>query len=233
MLFTILYNGDMSAKEAVVHFIITTIVFILSLALHELAHGFAAYKMGDDTPKKAGRLSLNPFNHLSTSGFLMFIIIGVGWAKPMPTNPLKYKKYRKGQRLVSIAGVCVNFLLGLISAVILAILFACLGLELVLTNTALYWLYVFLSYMMLVNSCLFMFNMIPLFPLDGFNFVVSFIKKPESKYLKFNFAYGIMLLYGIIIFSLVLELFIGINIFDWLLRLIYDWVFLPIAGLGV
>ena len=78
-----------------------------------------------------------------------------------------------------------------------------------------------------------MFNMIPLFPLDGFNFVVSFIKKPESKYLKFNFAYGIMLLYGIIIFSLVLELFIGINIFDWLLRLIYDWVFLPIAGLGV
>lgn len=233
MLFTILYSGDMTAKEAVMHFIITTIVFILSLALHELAHGYTAYKMGDDTPKKAGRLSLNPFNHLSTSGFLMFIIIGVGWAKPMPTNPLNYKKYRKGQRLVSLAGVCANFVLGLISAIILAILFACLGVELMITNTALYWLFVFLNYLMLINGFLFMFNIIPLFPLDGFNFIVSFIKKPENKYLKFNFTYGTMLLYGIIIFSLVLELFIGFNIFDFFLSLVYDWVFLPIVSLGV
>ena len=91
-------------------FLISVVVFFISLAMHEFAHGFVAYKMGDPTPKMAGRVTLNPFKHLDLMGFLFFIFFGFGWAKPMPVNPLNFKKYKKGVRLVSIAGVLTNFL---------------------------------------------------------------------------------------------------------------------------
>lgn len=233
MLFSILYSGDLTAKEAVLTFLITTVVFIFSLAVHEFAHGLVAYKMGDNTPKLAGRLTVNPLKHLSTSGFLMFIVIGVGWAKPMPTNPLNYKKFRTGQRWVSVAGIIANFILGLASAVLFAGLFAIIGGDVIFAHEALEYLFMFLEYMMLINSCLVLFNIIPLFPLDGFNFVNTFFKKQDNKYAKFNYNYGTTLLYGIIIFSLFLELFTGIDIFSLYLTLIHRWVFMPLALLGV
>ena len=100
---------------------------MISLTIHEFAHGLAAVKMGDPTPKMAGRLTLNPFKHLDLKGFLLFILLGVGWAKPMPVNPMNFKKFKKGTRIVSIAGVLANFIIGLLAAIILAIIFANVG----------------------------------------------------------------------------------------------------------
>ena len=233
MLFSILNTPGLSATQAVMLFLIITVVFLFSLAMHEFAHGFVAYKMGDDTPKLAGRLTANPFRHLSGSGFLMFILIGVGWAKPMPVNPLNFKRFRAGQRLVSIAGVLANLILGLISAVLYAVLFAIIGAETILAHTALGYLFDFLAYMMLINSFLFMFNIIPLFPLDGYNFVVSFVKKPNNKFINFNAKYGMITLYGIIIATIFIDLFTGVDILSYYLSVLYDWVFWPIALLGV
>ena len=73
LLYTILFNQNLTAEEAVIHFLITIFVFIFSLSIHEFAHALAALKMGDPTAKLAGRLTLNPFKHLNFTGFLMFI----------------------------------------------------------------------------------------------------------------------------------------------------------------
>ena len=90
------------------------IILILSIVLHEVAHGFIAYKQGDDTAKIQGRLSLNPIVHFDILGFISCVLFGFGWAKPVPINPLKFRNFKKGTALVSIAGVTVNIILAFI-----------------------------------------------------------------------------------------------------------------------
>ena len=84
---------------------------LIALTLHELSHGYVAYLCGDNTAKFMGRLSLNPFKHLSLIGTLMMFTVGMGWAKPVPVNPYNYRHGRRDDFLVSIAGVTMNFIL--------------------------------------------------------------------------------------------------------------------------
>ena len=228
MLYYILFNENLTAQEAVIHFLITVAVFMISLTVHEFAHAFAAYKMGDPTAKAAGRMTLNPFKHLNLSGFIFFMLLGVGWAKPVPINPLNFKKYKKGTRWVSSSGVLANFLLGLVSAIVCAILLATVGIEVV----AMEYVYTILFYFMLVNSFLALFNILPIPPLDGFNFVASFMKG-ENKFLKFMVKNGFKILIGIILAGLLTDLLFGIDIFSLYLSLLYDWVYLPISFIGI
>jgi len=83
----------------------------LGMALHEFAHAFAAVRMGDDTPKRMGRLTLNPLAHIDWAGFAMFLLLGFGWAKPVMTNAAYYNDVRKGKIVVSCAGIAANLLL--------------------------------------------------------------------------------------------------------------------------
>ena len=228
MLYYILFNQNLTAEEAVIHFLITIAVFMISLTVHEFAHAFVAYKMGDDTAKAAGRMTLNPFKHLNLSGFIFFMLLGVGWAKPVPINPLNFKKYKKGTRWVSISGVLANFLLGLISAITCAVLFATVGLEV----AAMEYVYTILLYFMMVNSFLALFNILPIPPLDGFNFIASFMKG-ENKFIKFMARNGYRILIGIILVSLLTDLLFGIDILSLYLSLLYDWVYLPITFIGI
>ena len=228
MLYYILFNQNLTAEEAVIHFLITIAVFMISLTVHEFAHAFVAHKMGDDTAKAAGRMTLNPFKHLNLSGFIFFMLLGVGWAKPVPINPLNFKKYKKGTRWVSISGVLANFLLGLISAITCAVLFATVGLEV----AAMEYVYTILLYFMMVNSFLALFNILPIPPLDGFNFIASFMKG-ENKFIKFMARNGYRILIGIILVSLLTDLLFGIDILSLYLSLLYDWVYLPITFIGI
>ena len=228
MLYYILFNSNLTAEEAVIHFLITIAVFMISLTIHEFAHAFTAYKMGDPTAKLAGRMSLNPFKHLNLSGFIFFMLLGVGWAKPVPINPLNFKKYKKGTRWVSISGILANFSLGLISAITCAILFATVGVEV----AAMEYIYTILLYIMMVNSFLALFNLLPIPPLDGFNFVASFCKA-ENKFVKFMARNGARILIGIILVSLITDLLFGIDILSLYLSIFYDWVYLPITFIGV
>ena len=84
---------------------------IIAFGLHEFAHAFSAYKLGDPTPKALGRLTLNPLKHLDMYGLIGFLVVGFGWAKPVEINPLNFKKYRRDMFLVSISGVLTNLLL--------------------------------------------------------------------------------------------------------------------------
>ncbi|HJD05957.1 MAG TPA: site-2 protease family protein [Candidatus Onthoplasma faecipullorum] len=228
MLYYILFSSELTAQEAVVIFLITIVAFFVSLSVHEFAHGFTAVKMGDPTPKLAGRVTLNPFKHISLSGLICFALLGVGWAKPMPINPLNFKKYRKGIRLTSIAGILANFILGLICAIIFALIIAFAP----VSNVYIEYILLTLQYFMLVNSFLALFNILPIYPLDGFNFVTSFMKA-DNKFIQYNVRNGFKILLGILLATVLIDLLFGFDILDFYLSLIYNYIYMPIGLLGV
>ena len=94
---------------------------LIALTLHEIAHGYIAYRCGDPTAKNMGRLSLNPAKHLSLIGTLLMFTVGMGWAKPVPVNPNNYRHGRRDDFLVSIAGVTMNFLLFTLAMVLMVL----------------------------------------------------------------------------------------------------------------
>lgn len=96
---------------------------LLALSLHECAHGWIAEKCGDPTARYSGRITLNPAKHFDPMGFLCMLLIGFGWAKPVPVNPLRFKHYRRDDVLVSLAGITANLLLFFLSYLIMAVWF--------------------------------------------------------------------------------------------------------------
>lgn len=228
MLYYILFNTGASAEEAVILFLITIFVYMFSLSVHEFSHALTAYAMGDKTAKAMGRLTLNPFKHLDLKGFIFFMLLGVGWAKPVPINPLNFRKFKKGIRLVSISGILANFLLGLLSAVTFAILLVTVGFE----TVAMGYVSDILIYFMLVNSFLALFNLLPIYQFDGYNFITSFMKT-ENKFIKFSVRNGFRLIIGLILVGLLTDVMFGIDIFSAYLSLLFDFIYLPISFIGV
>lgn len=151
---------------------ITFIYRILSLCLamvvHEWAHGFVSYKLGDPNPKINGRLSLNPLNHIDPFGMLMFIVCGFGWAKPVSIDSRYYKNEKLGVSLTALAGPISNFLFAGISIII---------------NNIIGGGFSFLYYLAMVNISLGLFNLIPIPPLDGSKVVASLL--PSNLYYKY------------------------------------------------
>ncbi|KND51469.1 MAG: Peptidase M50 [Parcubacteria bacterium C7867-007] len=149
--------------------IFTIVVLIMSVVIHEVAHGYAAYALGDPTAKLAKRLTLNPIRHLDPLGSVIFPAILVltnssflfGWAKPVPYNPFNLKNQRYGEAFVAFAGVGTNLLLAVIFALLARFAFAN-----DMTTFA-----VLASTVTLVNLYLGLFNLIPIPPLDGYTFL--------------------------------------------------------------
>ena len=220
MIYNILFNSSLTPKDAVIHFLITIFVFFVSLTIHEFAHGFSAFKMGDPTAKLAGRLTLNPFKHLDFMGFLMFLFLGVGWAKPVPINSANFKNMKKGTRIVSISGVVANLILAIISAVTIVILSVTVGVGGTVTQI----IYNVLIYFVIINSFLFMFNILPLAPLDGYNFLATFLKV-DNKFLNFMAKNGVRVLIGMLIAGMLTDLLFGFDIFTKYLSLLSDGIF--------
>ncbi|MHA2611531.1 MAG: site-2 protease family protein [bacterium JZ-2024 1] len=144
---------------------------LMSVILHELGHGWVSHLLGDPTPKNAGRLSLSPIRHLDPLGSLLPLILYmlgsrvlIGWAKPVPVNPLYYKNRRLGIFLVGIAGPAVNFLLALSS--------------LFLASHLPHQPAIFLYYLALLNLALMLFNLLPIPPLDGSRIVQIVLPSP-------------------------------------------------------
>ncbi|RVU54949.1 site-2 protease family protein [Anaerosphaera multitolerans] len=166
------------------------ISLLVAIIPHEVAHGYAAYLLGDDTAKSEGRLSLNPLNHLDPVGLLSMVVLKIGWAKAVPINPYKFKGNRKASTiLVSIAGVCANFLMALIFGI--AFIFSYMN------NWAITPLF---SEILWYNVMLGVFNLVPLPPLDGSKVVASLL--PEKlefyfyKYEKYFYFVLIILLFS-------------------------------------
>lgn len=144
---------------------------VISLTFHECAHAFAAYKLGDDTAKQMGRLTLNPLKHLSWSGLLMLAIFKFGWAKPVPIDMRRFENPKGGMAITALAGPLSNVLLALLSCFLLNGLidygyrhtaWAALN-----SRSALSYVFSFFYILALLNAGLAVFNLIPISPLDG------------------------------------------------------------------
>ena len=143
---------------------------LIVLPCHEFAHAFAAVKNGDETPKYAGRYTLNPFAHFDPLGLVMLILLRFGWAKPVPVNPDNFRNYKKGCICVSVAGVLANIALAIIFCPVY-LLVAKKGILLIKAQWAEYinaLIYYFFYSLFYMNIGLFVFNLLPIYPLDGF-----------------------------------------------------------------
>lgn len=157
---------------------------LIALTLHELSHGYVAYKLGDTTAKSQGRLSLNPIKHLDPVGALFLLIVGFGWAKPVPVNPYAFKNQEKGMAIVAIAGPASNFVMALLGGIALLFVnnaYMSMAINGGISVTILNYLFFFLIYFIQINIVLMVFNLIPLPPLDGSRVLAAFLGR-EMRY---------------------------------------------------
>ena len=168
--------------EKVIYYLLSAIAALIALTVHEYCHGYAAYKMGDDTAKNFGRLTLNPLKHLDPYGAICMVLFHVGWAKPVPINARNFKDPKKGFAITAAAGPASNLILGFISAFLYLLLFACvkdIGFEsknflFYLIDNTLSFLFIFHS----INVGLGLFNLLPIPPFDGSR-LLNVILPPE------------------------------------------------------
>jgi len=158
-------------------------IFLISLSVHEYCHGYVAYRLGDDTAKYMGRLTLNPIRHIDVFGLLMVIFVGFGWAKPVPVNPNRFKKPRQGMAITAAAGPLSNLCMALIGVILLNALKvaqyytvgnAASGVNIFsIAGT-------FLYYFSFMNFAMMILNLIPIPPLDGYRIASYFL--PDKIY---------------------------------------------------
>jgi Zn-dependent protease len=149
---------------------------LVGLTFHEYAHAYVADRLGDKTPRFQGRLTLNPLVHIDPIGFLMILIIGFGWAKPVQVNPSAFKKYYKDDLKVSLAGPVANLIVALVSALLLSILFKFVN----GTNgySSIQWIIsMILVKSISINCMLFVLNLIPIPGFDGFHILRDLFPK--------------------------------------------------------
>lgn len=181
----ILGGGDL--RSYLFGMLLSLPIVLLSLSLHETAHGFAAWKLGDPTAHNMGRLTLNPLRHLDPIGFACMLLAGFGWAKPVPVNSRYFKNCRRDIALVSIAGPVSNLLL----AVIFLLLLRFVGFGWLATIPVpydslkfylIYFTLLFLYYGVYMNVTLAVFNLLPAPPLDGSRILFALL--PPRLYFK-------------------------------------------------
>lgn len=169
-----------------VTFVLLAIPLLYSIIVHELAHGWVAYRMGDPTAKWQGRLSLNPIKHLDPVGTLMLFIFGFGWAKPVPVNFDNIHDTRKGLIFVSSAGIIANMFLA----------FGAFFLLRLLSPAPSGILATLLYYLAQINIILAAFNLIPIPPLDGSKILMGFVSERFQHLLSRIEPYGFFIIIG-------------------------------------
>lgn len=183
----------LAGNISLVTFVLIAFALIFSLTFHEFGHAKMASLIGDDTAEKAGRLTLNPIPHIDPIGLLMVLLIGIGFARPVPADPRKFNT-RWGTLLVAAAGPGMNLLLAFVVINVYAIGLK-LGLGLFQTEVA----YFFFTFLALINLLLMLFNLLPIGPLDG-SYILPYAlpRQVARRYLEINRRFGAWILLGLI-----------------------------------
>ena len=184
--------------------LLSVVPALICITLHELAHGYVAYRLGDDTAKRAGRLTLNPLRHIDIMGLLMMIVFKFGWAKPVPVNMWKFKNPKKGMAITAAAGPIANLLIALVFLFLYGFLFALLHRP----GRSLNWLLEMLYITAYLSVALAIFNIIPIPPLDGSK-VLDYILPARCAYSYLSIErYGFLILMLLIV-TRVLDMVLG------------------------
>ena len=185
-------------------FVIGLIIFIFSMTCHEVAHAYVAYKFGDDTAKREGRITLNPLKHMDLTGIILPILLLlsgsgfiVGWAKPVPVNFSRLKPERPGLFCVAIAGITVNFIFASIALVIMRLFGRNFDINGIIMTT--------LLNIYIINLALGLFKLIPVTPLDGGRIIYSVAGKKVRDFYNQVEKYGILIILFLVYIGFVSE----------------------------
>jgi Zn-dependent protease len=175
--------------------VISVPAILVVITVHEYFHGYVAYRLGDSTAKFAGRLTLNPVKHIDLFGFIAFLLLGFGWAKPVPVNPYNFRDMKQGMLYTSLAGPLSNFLFAIPLGVVLRLF------PQLLQNNVLMPIGLLLGFGLFYSLILCAFNLIPIPPLDGSKVLFSLLP-PRYAHIEYWLErYGFMLLIGLIFFD--------------------------------
>ncbi|MDY7030550.1 MAG: site-2 protease family protein [Thermodesulfobacteriota bacterium] len=182
-------------------FFILMIPLLYSVIIHEVAHGWVAERMGDNTARWLGRITLNPIKHLDPIGSAMLLLFGFGWAKPVPVNFSNLRDQRKGMILVSAAGITANIIMAFLALLMIRMeIFSPWGMSCLV-----------LSVLAKINLILASFNLIPIPPLDGSKILMGFVSNRMKYQLMQLEPYGMFIIIGLLFFGLLNPL---INFFE-------------------
>lgn len=207
MLLDFLRNGF--TPEAFIELGLYVIVILISLSVHELCHGYVAYRCGDATARNLGRLTLNPLAHLDPLGTIMMLVFGFGYAKPVPVNSRNFNHFKRDLCFVSLAGPVSNLILAFIGMLVFSI-----SILFVPDNMpGMYWM-LFCQYFYTANASLAVFNLLPIPPLDGSR-ILSALLPGKIAYFYLRYEQYIMIAVFVLLY---------IGVLDGLLSILVRWI---------
>ena len=207
MIYSLLFSSTLEFWEKLLRIVGFLSAATIAICFHEYAHAYAAYKLGDPTAKDNDRLTLNPLVHFEPVGLIMFLLVGFGFARPVPVNPNNFRDYRKGLLITSFAGVFANLIQAIIGFGLMVgfgYLYFGYNTEITALYYVFYFIFFFSLYWTLLNAALIAFNLLPIFPLDGFRVLESLCKR-ENGYIRFMRKYGSYVLIGIVVIGFFFE----------------------------
>ncbi|MDF2882546.1 MAG: putative metalloprotease [Clostridiaceae bacterium] len=188
------------SSQAILAKILVIPAILIAFTVHEYAHALVVDRLGDKTPKFQGRLTLNPFAHIDLAGFLMIILIGFGWAKPVETNPSAFRRGYKDDIKVSVAGVTANLITAVVFAFITVLLYKS-GFASAYYESSLSWIIgTIFSEVVSINCMLVIFNLMPIPGLDGFHILRDLFPKVFYRISGFMYQYQLIILIVFVVF---------------------------------
>ena len=219
MLFRIL-RMEGTIAEKIIYLVMLILVLSFTFSIHEFMHAWVADRMGDDTPRRQGRITLNPVAHIDPMGAIMMLLVGFGWAKPVQYNPNNLHKYKRStcERLISLAGVFANLMTAFFAALLIPVIiwlvlkFPVNSDKGVMLESLLVSFFVYLR----EYGFLFMaFNLLPIPPLDGYRFISSFIPYNKRHVFEKYSKYSYYVFMGLFLADLVFNIPILATIVNW------------------